>query len=94
MENSSSIYEYLRFIFSFTSRSYVWSRGRTSRFEYSLIDVLTYFSFSTSIASCNDEEQRDNPATKRSYDVDCEFRNTRLSLTKNFYDPGNKNLFK
>lgn len=72
----------------------VWSRGRMSRFEYSLIDVLTYFSFSTSIASCNDEEQRDNPATKRSYDVDREFRNTRLSLTKNFYDPGNKNLFK
>lgn len=64
-----------------------------SRFEYSLIGVLTYFSFSTSIASCNDEEQSDNPATKRSYDVDREFRNTRVSLTKNFYALENRNLF-
>ena len=94
MENSSSIYEFLRFIFSFTSQSYIWSRGRLSRFEYSLIGVLTYFSFSTSIASCNDEEQNDNPATKRSYDVDREFRNARVPLTKNFYDPGDKSLLK
>lgn len=85
---------FIRFIFSFTSQSCIWSRGRLSRFEYSLIGVLTYFSFSTSIASCNDEEQNDNPATKRSYDVDREFRNARVPLTKNFYDPGDKSLLK